>query len=183
MTETRPGIDQELSEREPPPLDLTPRTPPPARRHRKWALVALVAVLAAAVGFLATQLNDATTYFYTADQAVARKAKLGDRTFRIEGTVIDTPAKTTVGGDERLSFTIASKGTRVHCHYSGGEPSSLFKRGEPVVLVGHFAGDLFTSDQIMVKHDAEYKAKHPDRLKRQDGTSRGGGTRSPASGK
>jgi cytochrome c-type biogenesis protein CcmE len=160
----------ELEPHEPPPLDLTPRTSGPAgagggRRHRKWFVVGVLVVLLAAIGFLVTQLTDATTYFYTADQAVTKKASLGERTFRIEGTVMNQPAKRIEAGDEHLSFIIGSKSARVPVHYSGGEPSSLFKQGEPVVLVGHFTGDTFASSQILVKHDAEYKAKHPDRVK------------------
>ena len=161
----------ELEPHEPPPLDLTPRTSgaPGAgggrRPRRKWLAVGVLVVLLGVIGFLVTQLSDATTYFYTADQAVTKKASLGERTFRIEGTVMNQPAKLIESGDEHLSFTIGSKSARVPVHYSGGEPSALFKQGEPVVLVGHFTGNSFMSNQILVKHDAQYKAEHPDRVK------------------
>jgi cytochrome c-type biogenesis protein CcmE len=40
----------------------------------------------------------------------------------------------------------------------------LFKVGIPVVLEGRFQGDHFASDRIMVKHTADYIAKHPERV-------------------
>ena len=48
-----------------------------------------------------------------------------------------------------------------------GSPPQLFQPGIPVVVVGHFASagsDVFVSDQIMVKHSANYIAAHPDRV-------------------
>jgi cytochrome c-type biogenesis protein CcmE len=152
-------------------LDLTPRTAPAKgslaarrRRNRRWGIVGLLVVLAAVAGFLISQLNGATTYFYTVDQAVAKRADTGGRTFRIEGTVADTPVKATTPTGERLTFTLASNGVSTRCEYTGGEPSALFKKGEPVVLEGHWSGETFSSSLIMVKHDATYDEKHPDRV-------------------
>lgn len=152
-------------------LDLTPRTAGPEkgtlaarrRRNRRWGIVGLLVVLAVTAGFLVTQLNSATTYFYTVDQAVAKRAATGGRTFRIEGTVADDPVKSPTAAGERLTFTLASKGASTRCEYTGGEPSALFKKGEPVVLEGHWSGAVFASSLIMVKHDATYDQKHPDR--------------------
>ena len=161
------GVDAELESG----LDLTPRTAPPApsrviakRKQRRIVVGALLVVLLGGAGFLITQLKDATTYFYNADQAVAKKASLGAKTFRIQGTVVSKPDKISETSGERLKFHIAFNGVDVPCDYTGGEPSSLFKAGEPVVLVGHFSGSTFAADQILVKHDSQYKAKHPDRL-------------------
>ena len=78
--------------------------------------------------------------------------------------MVDDPVKTATAGGEQLTFTLASNGSSAQCHYTGGEPSALFKKGEPVVLEGHWNGDVFTSSLIMVKHDATYDAKHPDRV-------------------
>ena len=52
-------------------------------------LVAVVVVVAAAIGFLLWQgLGNATLYFKTADEAVRDRDELGDRRFRIEGAVV-----------------------------------------------------------------------------------------------
>ena len=119
-------------------------------------------VVLAALGFLVVRgLGNATLYFRTADQAVAQKQQLGDRPFRIEGTV--------VGGTVRAvsrdtAFNIESKGVVVPVSHQG-DPPELFKPGIPVVLEGHFQGDHFASDRILVKHSETYIADNPDRVK------------------
>lgn len=173
---TGEGVDAELEgglrvEDPARPLELSPRSGPGSaqrsagtRKRRRIVVCGVLVVLLGAAGFLISQLGSATTYFYNADQAVAKKASLGSRTFRIQGTVVGAPVKHSAADGEQLRFAIAFNGVNVPCDYSGGEPSSLFKAGEPVVLVGHFSGDRFRAHQILVKHDADYKAKHPDRV-------------------
>lgn len=172
------GVDDELEHGAaidtvdgPPPLELRPRSGPAApavaahrRRKRRLLVGGVLVVLLGAAGILVSQLNSATTYFYTADKAVQKRPSLGSKTFRVEGTVVGDPRKVTSADGERLDFDIAFNGVGLTCHYFGGEPSALFKAGEPVVLVGHFNGDAFAANQILVKHDAQYKAKHPDRV-------------------
>jgi cytochrome c-type biogenesis protein CcmE len=125
--------------------------------------VAAGAIIAAAIGFLVSQgLGNATVYFKTADQAVADKASLGTKAFRIEGTVLNDVRQ--VGGTTEFSIyanqvTVAVVDSR--------EPPALFKPGIPVVLEGHWAGSYFASDLVMVKHTASYSAAHPERLKPQ----------------
>jgi cytochrome c-type biogenesis protein CcmE len=148
-----------------------PRRPPrpggsPPRRallgNRRRQVIALL-VIAGAVSFLLLEgLNNATVYFKTADQAVADKAALGDRQFRIEGTV--EPGVHQVG--TTTDFSIYANGVRVSV-VDSADPPQLFKTGVPVVLDGHWEGSVYASDQIMVKHTASYTEAHPDRLKSQ----------------
>lgn len=120
-------------------------------------------VIAGAIGFLVAQgLSNATEYFKTADQAVADRAQLGARQFRIEGTVLDDVRQ--VSG--QTNFSIYANGVTVPV-VDSREPPQLFKPGIPVVLEGHWAGSTFASDLIMVKHSASYTEAHPDRLKPQ----------------
>jgi cytochrome c-type biogenesis protein CcmE len=120
-------------------------------------------VIAGALAFLLIEgLNNATIYFKTADQAVADRASLGSRQFRIEGTVESDVHQ--VG--TTTAFSIVANGVRVPV-VDTGQPPQLFKPGIPVVLVGHWQGDVYASDQIMVKHTASYTEAHPDRLKSQ----------------
>jgi cytochrome c-type biogenesis protein CcmE len=107
-------------------------------------------------------LNNATVYFKTADQAVADKAALGSRQFRIEGTV--EPGVRQVG--TTTDFSIYANGVRVNV-VDSADPPQLFKPGVPVVLEGHWNGPVYASDQIMVKHTANYVEAHPERLKSQ----------------
>jgi cytochrome c-type biogenesis protein CcmE len=118
-------------------------------------------VVLAALGFLVVRgLGNATLYFRTADEAVAQKQQLGDRRFRIEGSVV---AGTVQEASNRVAFNIESKGVVVPVSHQG-DPPELFKPGIPVVLEGHFQGDTFASDRIMVKHSEDYVAKHPSRV-------------------
>ena len=145
-------------------------TVPPAPRLRRRAYLTswrrrLVAalVVAGALGFLLFEgLNNATVYFKTADQAVADRASLGARQFRIEGTV--EPGVRQQGGS--TLFSIVANGVSVPV-VDSAQPPQLFKAGIPVVLEGHWQGNVYAADQIMVKHSASYTEAHPSRLKSQ----------------
>lgn len=159
-----------------------PAVPPaaPAIRRRRTFLgsrrrqIIAGLIIAGAVAFLLVQgLGNATEYFKTADQAVADRASLGTRQFRIEGTVANDVRR--VGNE--TSFSIVANHVSVPV-IDTKEPPELFKPGIPVVLEGHWAakGPVFDSDLIMVKHSASYAAAHPDRLKSQlPGTTLPGG--------
>jgi len=157
----------------PPQVPVPPAPPargPRARatlRSRARLLVAIVVVLGA-IGYLLYEgLGNAAVYFRTADQAVAQKATLGTRRFRIEGTV-DTGMRT-VGPS--VDFSITANRVTVPVVHTGPQPQ-LFKEGVPVVLEGHWSPDgrYFASDTILVKHDEDYKTSHPDRLKQAGAT-------------
>jgi cytochrome c-type biogenesis protein CcmE len=118
-------------------------------------------VVLGALGFLVVRgLGNATLYFRTADEAVAQRAHLGDRRFRIEGNVVPGSVQSVGNG---VDFSIESKGVTVPVAHQG-DPPELFKPGLPVVLEGQFKGGVFASDRIMVKHSETYIARHPDRV-------------------
>ncbi|MGH9054542.1 MAG: cytochrome c maturation protein CcmE [Acidimicrobiales bacterium] len=152
--------------------DFPPAAPPgspfPTRRRRAFLgsrrrQVVAGCVVAGALAFLLTEgLQNATVYFKTADQAVADKAALGTRQFRIEGTV--EPGVRQAG--VKTLFSIIANGVSVAV-VDTGQPPQLFKVGIPVVLEGHWAGSVYAADQIMVKHTASYVEAHPNRLKSQ----------------
>ena len=128
--------------------------------RRLW--VAGVVVIAA-LGFLVVRgLGNATLYFRTADEAVAQRAHLGDRRFRIEGTVVPGSVRS---GARDVGFAIEHNGVTVPVRHQG-DPPELFKPGIPVVLEGRFQGTTFASDRIMVKHSETYIARHPERLQK-----------------
>lgn len=143
---------------------------PPAPRVRKRGYlgsrrrqVVAAVVIAGAIGFLLYEgLSNSTEYFLTADQAVAHKASLGSKPFRIEGTVENDVRQV----DSKTEFDIYANGVTVDV-VDSKEPPQLFKAGIPVVLEGHWSGSVFASDLIMVKHTASYTEAHPDRLKSQ----------------
>ena len=129
---------------------------------RRRKIIAAV-VIGGSLAFLVVRgLTNATEYFKTTTEAVAERAQLGTEPFRIEGTVENDVRE--VG--DTVHFTIFGGGTAVDV-VSTGSPGGLFKPGIPVVLDGHWAGAVYASDLIMVKHTASYVEAHPDRLKPQ----------------
>jgi cytochrome c-type biogenesis protein CcmE len=115
------------------------------------------------LAFVATKaLSDASLFFYNADEAVAKRAELGDSRFRLQGTVQDGSILDTGDG---VDFVVAFNGVEVPVTHRG-DPPEMFKAGEPVVLEGRWDSttDEFTSDRMLVKHDEQYDAEHKDRI-------------------
>jgi cytochrome c-type biogenesis protein CcmE len=128
--------------------------------NRRRVTVAVVVVLVAFGVLLYQGLSNAATYFYTADQAVARRADQGTRRFRIEGAVV---AGSVHQAGIAVDFQIANNGVTVDVVHTGGQPE-LFQDNIPVVLEGAWSGSVFASDTIMVKHTATYRQQNPTRV-------------------
>ena len=144
----------------------------PARRRTKRRLWLVAAVLVAALVFLLVEgLGSSLDYFDTVDQALAHRGTLGTTTFRLEGVVVPGSIKRTDSGTD---FSV-SEGTNQVPVENVGSPPELFQQNIPVVVVGHFASigsRMFLSNQIMVKHSANYIAAHPNRVRAPNGTVR-----------
>ena len=144
-------------------MDVTPRDegePERPRRRRNPAAYALLALVVIGLGVVLFQgLNNAALYYRNADEALADKASLGTSRFRVQGTVQDDVKQV----DGEVDFTISFNGASIPVHHRG-DPPELFKAGVPVVLEGHFQGDFYESDRILIKHTAEYKESNPDRV-------------------
>jgi len=118
------------------------------RRQR----VVAATVIVGSLGFLVFRgLTNAFDYYLTTNQAVAQRAHLGDSDFRIQGTLM--PGLRQVGTTVRFSITSHHVTVQV---VSTGSPPQLFRVGMPVVLDGHWQGDIFSSFQIMVQHSSNY---------------------------
>jgi cytochrome c-type biogenesis protein CcmE len=126
-------------------------------------------VLVGAFAFLLVEgLGSSLNYFETVDQALAHKATLGSRTFRLEGVVVPGSVHRTPGG---VRFEAAGTVGNVTV-INHGNPPQLFQPNIPVVVVGHFSGSSFVSDQLIVDHSAQYVQQHPNRVKAPNGTTR-----------
>ena len=130
-------------------------------RSSRRAIIVVAVVLGALAFLVSKGLGDATVFFKTADEAVADKASLGDRRFRVEGLVTDPVAR----DGEDVHFSIVSAGVCLPVRHAG-DPPELFKPGIPVVLEGRWRGDVYASDRILVKHTSEYREKNADRIER-----------------
>lgn len=148
-------------------LDLSPRDAPPVRggddQKRKRLLIGgFLSLLLVVLGVVAWQgLSNAALYFRTADEAVEQRESLGDRRFRVEGTVV--PGSVEPDG-VAVRFLIESNDVQVAVFHQG-DPPDLFQEDIPVVLEGRWSqtDDVFESDGILVKHTEEYEADNPNR--------------------
>ncbi len=113
------------------------------------------------LGFVLFQaLTSARVFFRNVDEAVAERAEIGDQTFRMQGVVVTEPAENSRGA---ITFQIAFNDVEANIVHIGEEPSDLFELGMPVVVEGHWEGDVFASTQILVKHSESYVADNEDR--------------------
>ncbi|MDA8397603.1 MAG: cytochrome c maturation protein CcmE [Actinomycetota bacterium] len=143
-------------------LDGGPKPSVPRRKKRLRVWLPIL-VIAAALGFLiAKGLGNSLVYFRTVDEALAMKATLGTSTFRLEGVV--KPHTVTTNASGGVDFEVIGQDGRTIAVHDTANPPELFQPNLPVVLVGHFQGSYFLSDQIMVKHSANYIAAHPNRV-------------------
>ena len=123
--------------------------------------VALLTVILAALGFVVFRgLGNATLFFYNVDEAVAQQSTLGQRRFRLQGTVAPNSIVT---AERAATFTVGFNGVTTAVEHTGVLPQ-LFQPNIPVVLEGHWSGALFVSDRMLVKHSEVYKAANPDRV-------------------
>lgn len=144
-------------------FDITPRSPRGERTGRGRTAIAIAVVVAAVVvlGVVVFKgLNDASMFYYNVDEAVANRADLADKRFRMQGNVIDGSIERTDGG---VDFIIAYGDARVPV-VNRGNPPELFSPKIPVIIEGTFVGDEFHSDEIIIRHDSTYDEDHPDRI-------------------
>ena len=153
------------------PIDLTPRDAGTERSSRRWLTVAVVVALVAGFGFLVVRgLGDAAVFFKNADEAVAERDELGDDRFRLQGTVMAGTLAETVDGVE---FVVGFNGAEVAVRHSGS-PVELFQESIPVVLEGHWDGDVYASDWMAVKHTEVYIEENEDRVSDAEDQVQGG---------
>ena len=152
--------------------DLTPREPRRGRsRNRRWVAGGIAVAVVVAIVVLVWNLFTGTLFFYNADEAVERRAELGDDRFTLQGSPIGCSITEGFRGDDPVvAFSIAFGGVPVDVvHY--GDPAELFEGGVPVVLDGAWVegtapvegfdgiaddGWHYASDRMRVKHDEDY---------------------------
>lgn len=171
MDVVRPSDDvASADELAPEGLDLTPRAPRPARSgasgKRTWPWFVVLVLIIVAIGFVVSKaISDASLFFYNADEAVQMRDELGDKRFRLQGTV---ESGTTVRTADGVAFKVAFNGVEVPVEHQG-DPPDMFTDQIPVVLEGHWATAdgqaVFDSDYMLVKHGDTYVAENSDRLR------------------
>jgi len=129
------------------------------RKPRRLRYIVAGGLCAAAVLFLVVGgLSRNIVYFRTVSEAVKNKPSEGTHRFRLMGAVVTGSKEPTADG-VAFRVTDGERSVRVVHH---GDPPELFKDGIPVVCEGHWQGDVFDSDRIMIKHGAEYRPPSVD---------------------
>ena len=128
-------------------------------RKRGAILLGLAVVVAGAL--LWQGLSNATVYFKTVEEALAERAELCARRFRLEWLVRAGSVRQRDGG---VDFVVTEDESEIRVHHVG-DPPELFRPDIPVVLEGRFRGTTFRSDRILVKHTEEYREDNPERVK------------------
>lgn len=165
----RPDDIASADEETPDGLDLTPRAPREVRHGstgaRRWPWFVVLLVIVVGIGFVVSKaISDATLFFYNADEAVEMRDELGDRRFRLQGTVESGTTERTADG---VSFMVAFNGVEVPVEHRG-DPPDMFEDQIPVVLEGRWdqtrAEPVFDSDYMLVKHGETYIEENSDRI-------------------
>ncbi|MGH3845834.1 MAG: cytochrome c maturation protein CcmE [Pseudonocardiaceae bacterium] len=128
-------------------------------RSYRLLVVAGLGVAAVLLGLLFFgNLNRNLVYYLTPAEAVAQRADFGaGQRLQIGGFVVPGSVVRTAEG---LRFTVAAgtaPGAATVAVRHTGAPAQLFRAGIGVVLEGSWRGDLFVSDTMLVKHDANYR--------------------------
>ncbi len=117
-----------------------------------------VAVLVIASAMIYQALATSLVYFILPNEYAADPGRYDDRRLRLGGIV----APTTVAFDEadlRLTFLVTD-GLASYPVSHAGAPPDLFRENAGVVIEGHFDGEVFMSDNVLVRHTEVYEADH-----------------------
>lgn len=144
-----------------------PIVPVQRRHHARYVVLAIAC--AGIVVWMVTVLQKNAVYMRTVSYAVEHREELGDRTFRMAGTVVSGSIRDKASG-HGSQFEVTEGGATAKVDYTGG-PRDLFKDCAPAVVNGHWSGTTFVADQLLIKHGSEYDAS-----KRADSTCRAGTT-------
>lgn len=125
------------------------------RKRRAWWALGLCSVSIVAIVVLAVALSENVVYYRTVSEAVADHADgdVPDR-FRLGGTVVEGSVEETADG---VSFQLTDGQKTVDVVHHG-DPPDLFERTDEALVVGTFDEEgVFESDELIVKHGAEYE--------------------------
>ncbi len=127
-----------------------------ARRRKRSPLptaLGLAAVVGLA-GYIAFgNIGQSLEYFVTPTEYQQQEAKLQGKAIRIGGLVKDVKYDTQ---SLDLKFNVTDGGATFPVKYHGAV-SDLFKENQGVVVRGHFDGQTFLANELVVKHSEEYK--------------------------
>jgi cytochrome c-type biogenesis protein CcmE len=129
-------------------------------RKRVLAIVSVGAILGAFGYLLLGGIGENLVYFLTPQELLAREERGFDVPVRLGGQVAPGSVQWNADAiDLRFRLTDGSKEIPVRARSA---PPAMFRDGQGVVVEGRYGRDgVFTADNLMVKHNEEYRAPHP----------------------
>jgi cytochrome c-type biogenesis protein CcmE len=125
-----------------------------ARHKRIGLVVAGLAVLGVATGFVLNALDNNLSYFFSPSEVVAGAAPR-DHVFRLGG-LVEMGSVQRSDKDLSVHFTVSDGPQKVVVRYSGILPD-LFQEGQGVIAQGRMNSDgIFVADEVLAKHDENY---------------------------
>jgi len=122
--------------------------------QRQFVLFGIAGVVALVVAITVAGLNDNLTYYLYPNEAVAQRPEFPDgERFRLAGQVVNGSVSES---GEDLTFQVTD-GSETIPVILVGTPPALFNEDVPVLLEGHWSGEVFTADEALIRHDENYE--------------------------
>ena len=94
-------------------------------------------------------------YYYSTSEILSENVANNDERIRLGGLV--KKGSLNNSSDGMTIFIVSDGATDIVVHFDGIIPD-LFQENIGVVLEGNLIGEIFMSDEMLVKHDNEYKS-------------------------
>ena len=122
-------------------------------KHRRFAIIGGIGVVALVVTLMVTSLSSGLTYYLYPSEAVAQRADFPDGTsFRLAGQVVSG----SIAEDGLVtSFTVTDGAADVPVDLDGRVPP-LFADGVPVLVEGAWQDERFVAREALIRHDENY---------------------------
>jgi cytochrome c-type biogenesis protein CcmE len=135
-------------------------------RKRTLGIATAVAIAGVFGYLLLGGLGGNIVYFLTPQELLAREEKGVDVPVRLGGQVAPGSVQWNAAAmDLRFRLTDGSKDVMVHARSA---PPAMFRDGQGVVVEGRYGRDsVFRADNLMVKHNEEYRAPKPGEAPRE----------------
>jgi cytochrome c-type biogenesis protein CcmE len=130
----------------------------------KKSHILIIVVIAAAIGIIITTAGDASTYVSFND-AYQMASDGNQNSIHVVGQLKKDASGRIVGieeGADKVSFSfimVDDQGKEQKVDYNQPIPAD-FSRSEKVVVVGHYAGDVFKAEKILLKCPSKYQEKN-----------------------
>ena len=139
----------------------------PRRRRRLTVALCVLCGAAATVGLTVAAFQQNLLFFYTPSQIHSGEFD-SSRPFRIGGLVAENSVARE-SGELQMHFVITDTAHRVTVAYSGVLPD-LFREGQGVVARGSWNDGVLQADEILAKHDENYRPPEVENALRAAGT-------------